>query len=98
LGEISYQTVLDGFNVSLEKDRRTCFILYNTYTGHYGLTSSKDSRQEVNAMLEYRFPQGKFKRHDPKGLVLKHKQLLNIAWPYAHEIWEREEIYDNVVS
>jgi len=38
------------------------------YIGHYQLSNSKQVRKEENAMLEYKFPQGKFRRNDPKDL------------------------------
>ena len=49
------------------------------YIGHYGLNNSKAVRQEENAMLEFRFPQGRFRKHDTHGLVLKHNMLLHLG-------------------
>jgi hypothetical protein len=61
------------------------FIPYNMYIGHYQLSNSKQVRKEENAMLEYKFPQGKFRRNDPKGLISKHNICVSISWPHAHE-------------
>jgi hypothetical protein len=42
LGEIAYQTILQGFDVSLTKDSiKITFVPYNMYIGHYGLSNSK---------------------------------------------------------
>jgi hypothetical protein len=61
LGEISYQTILQGFNATLAKDvRKRTFIPYNMYIGHYGLMNSKQARHEANTMLEYEFPHKQF--------------------------------------
>jgi hypothetical protein len=68
------------------------------YIGYYGLTSFKVERKEANAMLEYRFLQAQFRRHDPKGLVLNHSQLLNISQIHANEKWGHKEVYENGVS
>jgi len=77
LGDIAYQTIIHGFDDSLEKySRRKGFIQYNMYIGHYGLSNSKFAIQEENAMLEYNFPQGKFMKNDPNGLVLKHSNYV----------------------
>jgi hypothetical protein len=36
-----------------------------------------------------------FRRHDPKGLVVKNCDLISLAWPYTHEWWEDELPYEN---
>jgi len=46
-------------------------------------------------MLEHRFPQGKFWRHDPLGLIAKHSVIFSITCPYAHEKWDHEMPYEN---
>jgi hypothetical protein len=85
LGEIFYQKNLQGFSASLAKDsRKRTFILYHMYISHYGLMNSKQARQESNDMIKYRFPQGKFRRHDPQILVAKHNPFVSITWPYTH--------------
>jgi hypothetical protein len=48
--------------------------------------------------LEHHFSLGKFRRHEQKGLVVKHFDLVSIAWPYSHKKWEDElflQDYDN---
>jgi hypothetical protein len=49
------------------------------------LDTIKKVRKEENAMLEYKFPQGKIIRNDPKGLISKHNIYVSISRPYAHE-------------
>jgi len=33
---------------------------------------------------------GRYKKHDPKGLVPKHAGQVALTWPYSHEKWEEE--------
>jgi hypothetical protein len=89
LREIDYQTIMYGFNATLIKEKCKAFIPYNMYIG-YGLTSSQFSKKEYISLLEYKFPQGKFRRHHPKGLVSEHEKQLNIVWPYIHGQWDHE--------
>jgi hypothetical protein len=37
--------------------------------------------------LEYRFINVIFKKHGPKGLVLRHVEKVSLSWPYSHEKW-----------
>ena len=50
-------------------------------------------KQEWNQILEYQLSQGKMKSHDPFELVLKQCALVGIQWPYPHEIFKEELIY-----
>jgi hypothetical protein len=51
---------------------------------------AKHAKQEGQVHLEYRFMTGRYKKHDPKGLVQKHAKQVVLTWPYAHEKWEEE--------
>ena len=46
-------------------------------------------------MVEYRFPQGKFRRHGSHGLVLKHYIFVTMAWPCTNEEWDHEFPFEN---
>jgi hypothetical protein len=48
LGEIAYQTVLQGFNASLLKEARKNLIPYNFSLGHYYLKDPRHARQEAS--------------------------------------------------
>jgi len=52
-------------------------------------------QQEASSLLEYRFPLGQFRRHDPKCLVSKNCDLISLAWPYTDEQWEDEPPHEN---
>jgi hypothetical protein len=52
-------------------------------------------RQEGQVHLEYRFMTGRYRKHDPKGLVPKHAEQVVLTWPYAHEKWEEELFTEN---
>jgi hypothetical protein len=65
------------------------------YIGHYGLLNSNQARQKENAMLEYRFPRGQFRRHDPLELVEKHSIMISITWSYAYKQWDHELPFEN---
>jgi hypothetical protein len=49
-------------------------------------------------MLEYRFPQGQFSRHDIEGLILKHSLYVAVTWLYAHEQLDHELPFENATS
>jgi hypothetical protein len=40
------------------------------------------------SQLEYKFPIGRFQKHDPKGLVLQRASQVSSCWPYAHDKFE----------
>jgi len=46
------------------------------------------AKQEGLSQLEYRFPTGWFRKHDPKGLFLQHTSKVTSCWPNAHEKFE----------
>jgi hypothetical protein len=77
---------LQGFNTSLVNDsKKIIFIPCNFHLGNYGLSNPKYARHEAGAMLEYMFPQGKFRRHDPFGIVSKHCDMVSLTSPYSHK-------------
>jgi hypothetical protein len=47
-------------------------------------------KQEGLSQLEYRFPTGRFHKHDPRGLVLQHASQVSSCWPYTHDKFEDE--------
>jgi hypothetical protein len=51
---------------------------------------AKHAKQEGQVHLEYRFMTGRYKKHDPKGLVQKCAKQVIFTWPHAHEKWEEE--------
>ena len=50
----------------------------------------KHVRHEASSILQYIFHHGQFKIHDPKGIVVKHYELMSLSWPYTHEQWSVE--------
>ena len=88
LREIAYETLLFGFNASLVKEKLRLFITYPMHISPYGLNNYFFARIEAQAIDEYRFLDGRFKRDDPKHLVAQHAAQLGILWPYAHDHWE----------
>jgi hypothetical protein len=46
-------------------------------------------------MLKYRFPQGQFRIHGPRGLVLKHSDMVFITYLNKLEQWDSEIPYYN---
>jgi hypothetical protein len=78
MGEIAYQMVYQGFNASLLKEvKKKNFIPYGFRLGHYFIKDPKHARKEATSHLEYWFSLGQFRRHDPKGLVAKHCDLVS---------------------
>jgi len=45
--------------------------------------------------LEFRFKTGRFRKHDPKGLVLQHASQVSSCWPYSHDRFEDEIFTEN---
>jgi hypothetical protein len=90
LGKICYQTILQGYNSSLVKDKKRDFISYGFHIGFYMVKDTAQAKQEGLSQLEYRFPTGHFHKHDPKGLVLQQTSQVSSCWPYAHDIFKDE--------
>jgi hypothetical protein len=67
LGEIFYQTILQGFNASLVKDKKRVFIPYGFYVGYHFVKDTTQARQEAQNQIEYRFFTGRYKKHDPRN-------------------------------
>jgi hypothetical protein len=72
LGEICYQTILQGYNATLVKDKKWAFIQYGFHIGFYMVKDTKHAKKEGLSQLEFLFRIGRFHKHDPKGLVLQH--------------------------
>jgi hypothetical protein len=90
LGEICYQTILQGYNATLVKDKKWYFIPYGF---HISLCMVKDithAKQLGLGQLEFWFQTGRFRKHNPKGLVLQHVSQVSSHWPYSHDHFEDE--------
>jgi hypothetical protein len=70
VGEICYQTIFQGYNATLVKDKNQVFIPYGFHVGFCLVKDIAQAKQEGMSQLEFRFPKGPFRKHDPKGLVL----------------------------
>jgi hypothetical protein len=90
LGEICYQTILQGYNASLVKDKKRDFIPYGFHIGFYMVRDTAQEKQEGLNQLEYWFHTGHFHKHDPKGLVPQHTTQVSSYWSYAHDSFEDE--------
>jgi hypothetical protein len=95
LGEICYQTILQGYNATLVKDKKRAFIPYGFHIGFYMVKDTAHAKQEGLSQLEFWFQTGHFRKHDPKGLVLKHASQVSSCWPYAHDQFEDEIFTEN---
>lgn len=90
LGEICYQTILQGYNTSLVKDKKRDFIPYGFHIEFYMVRDTAHAKQEKLNQLEYRFHTGRFRKHNPRGLVPQHTTQVSSYWPYAHDNFEDE--------
>jgi hypothetical protein len=95
VGEICYQTILQGYNATLVKDKKWVFIPYGFHVGFYLVKDTAQAKQEGLSQLEFKFQIGRFDKHDPKGLVLKHASQVSSCWPYAHDKFEDEVFTEN---
>jgi hypothetical protein len=85
VGEICYQTILQGYNATLVKDKKRAFIPYRFHIGFYLVKDTAQDKLERLSQLEFRFLIGRFRKHDPKGLVLQHASQVSSCWSYAHD-------------
>jgi hypothetical protein len=90
VGEICYQTILHGYNAMLVKDKKRDFKPYSFHVGFYLVKDIAQAKQEGLSQLEFRFPTGRFHKHDPKGLVLQHASQVSSCWPYVHDKFKDE--------
>jgi hypothetical protein len=104
LGEICYQTILQGYNATLVKYKKRAFIPYGFHIGFYQVKDIVRAKQEGLSQLEFQFQKGHFREHDPKSLVSKHASQVSSYWPYCHDRFEDEiftensQVWDEVVA
>jgi hypothetical protein len=60
IGEICYQTILQGYNATLVKDKKQAFIPYGFHVGFCIVKDTAQDKQEGLSQLEYRFPTDDF--------------------------------------
>jgi hypothetical protein len=90
MGEIYYQTILQGYNATLVKDKKHAFIPYGFHIGFYLVKDTAQAKKEGLSQLDFRFQTGRFRKHGPKDLVLKHTSQVSSCWPYTHDMFEDE--------
>jgi hypothetical protein len=66
LGGICYQTILQGFNASLIKDKKMVSIPYGFQLEYYFVKDTTQVKQEGLSHLEYRFLTGRYRNNDKK--------------------------------
>jgi hypothetical protein len=96
IGEICYQTILQGYNATLVKDKKrgfhTLWFPCRVLLGK-GYRSSQTRRVEpTRIQIPNRVI---FHKHDPKGLVLQHASQVSSCWSYAHDKFEDEVFTEN---
>jgi hypothetical protein len=77
------------------KDKKRDFIPYGFHIRYYIVKDTTHAKQEGLSHLEYRFPTGQFRRHDPKGIVPQHTGKVASHWPYSHDSYEDELFTEN---
>jgi hypothetical protein len=55
VGEIFYQTILEGYNATLVKDKKQVFIPYGFHVGFYMVKDTTQAKQEGLSQLYFRF-------------------------------------------
>jgi hypothetical protein len=53
VGEICYQTILQGYNATLVKDKKRAFIPYGFHIGFYMVKDTAQAKQEGLSQLEF---------------------------------------------
>jgi hypothetical protein len=95
VGEICYQTILQGYNATLVKDKKRVFIPYGFHVGFHLVKDIAQAKKEGLSQLEFRFHTGRFHKHDPKGPVLQHASQVSSCWSYTHDKFEYEVFIEN---
>jgi hypothetical protein len=70
--EISYESILHGFNTYLNRDQKKLFPSYPLELRIYGLGNYIYAQSKAKAILEFNFGEEKIRRHDPCKVVLAH--------------------------
>ena len=94
--EIVYQTILYGFNTSLNEDKNTIFPPYLLNIGMNSLENWKWAQIEANKIIELNFREKIFQRHDPKQAMENHCNLLKYASPFSHQEWKEGNIIEGI--
>jgi len=55
VGEICYQTILQGYNATLVKEKKRAFIPYGFHVGFYMVKENSQAKQEALSQLEFVF-------------------------------------------
>jgi hypothetical protein len=58
VGEIWYQTILQGYIATLVKEKKRAFIPYGFHIGFYLVKDIAQAKLEGLSQLEFRFPTG----------------------------------------
>jgi hypothetical protein len=95
LGEICYQTILQGLNATLVKEKKRAFIPYGFHIGFCIVKDTAHAKQLSLGQLEFQFQTGQFRKHNPKGLILQHTSQVSSCWPSAHDQFEDEIFTEN---
>jgi hypothetical protein len=95
VGEIFYQTILQGYNATLVKDKKRAFIPYGFHVGFYMVKDTSQAKQEGLSQLEFIFQIGRLHKNDPKDLLLQHASQVSSCWSYAHDKFEDEVFTKN---
>jgi hypothetical protein len=67
LGEICYQTILQGYNATLVKDKKRAFIPYGFHIGFYMVKDTAHAKQEGLSQLEFWFQTVDFANMIPRA-------------------------------
>jgi hypothetical protein len=80
LGEICYQTILQGYNATLVKDKKRAFIPYGFHIGLCMVKDTAHAKQLGLGQLEFWFQTGRFHKHDPKvGSIARVTGIIMLA-------------------
>jgi hypothetical protein len=90
IGELFYQTILQGYNTTLVKDKKQDSIPYSFHVGFYLVNDTSQAKQEGLSKIKFRFLIGRFYNHDPRGPVPRLASKVSSCWSYAHDKFEYE--------
>jgi hypothetical protein len=73
------------------------FTPYGFYVGYHFMKDTTHARKEAQSQIEYKLVTERYKRHDPRKLVIEHANQVVSHWHYPHEDFEGAIFIENAL-
>ena len=95
--EILYQTFAHRVTSTLKREKWSIWPKFPIRIVHYVFDRTSQAMKEAIEIESYNFGEIRFRKHDPKDLVISHCVVVNQMWPYTHERDTNEEIFKRLI-